>query len=74
MSDGVDGFIARTSTMRSELGAYLDPMADKMLLVSIYVVAGHHRGNCRSGWSILVVSRDALIVGAVMLSWSWASR
>ena len=38
ISDGVDGFIARQFDQRSELGAYLDPMADKLLLVSVFVV------------------------------------
>ena len=37
VSDGVDGFIARRFDLRSELGAYLDPLADKALLISIYV-------------------------------------
>ena len=42
ISDGVDGFIARQFNQRSELGAYLDPMADKLLLVSVFVVLGYH--------------------------------
>ena len=50
VSDGVDGFIARQFNQRSELGAYLDPMADKLLLVSVFVVLGF-MGSCRSGWS-----------------------
>ena len=37
VSDGVDGFIAKRFDMRSEFGAYIDPLADKALLVSIYV-------------------------------------
>ncbi len=40
ISDGVDGFIARRYNQRSELGAYLDPIADKLLLVSVFVVLG----------------------------------
>ncbi len=54
--------------MRSELGAYLDPLADKALLVSIYVtlaIVGQ-----MPGWlAIVVVSRDIMIMGAVVLSW-----
>ena len=34
ISDGIDGFIARQFNQRSELGAYMDPMADKLLLVT----------------------------------------
>src|SRR5579871_1992957 len=37
VSDAVDGFIAKRFNLRTELGAYLDPLADKALLVSIYV-------------------------------------
>ena len=40
VSDGVDGFIARRFNMRSELGTYLDPIADKLLLVTVFVVLG----------------------------------
>ena len=56
------------SAWRRELGAYLDPLADKVLIVSIYVSLGIVDAMPR--WLvILVVSRDMLIVGAVMLSW-----
>ena len=37
ISDAVDGLLARQFNLRSDLGAYLDPVADKTLLVSIYV-------------------------------------
>ncbi len=67
ISDGVDGFIARHFNQRSRLGAYLDPMADKLLLVSVFVVLGL-MGELPLWLVILAVSRDALIVAAVMLS------
>jgi cardiolipin synthase len=68
ISDGVDGFLAKRFGMQSELGAYLDPLADKVLLVSIYVALGINEAAPR--WLvILVVSRDLMIVGAVILSW-----
>lgn len=67
VSDAVDGFIARHFNQRSELGAYLDPIADKLLLVSVFVVLGL-MGELPLWLVIAVVSRDALIVGAVMLS------
>src|SRR6516164_1791820 len=42
--DGVDGYIARRYNQRSELGAILDPLADKLLLVSgIVVLSFDHR-------------------------------
>jgi cardiolipin synthase len=67
LSDGIDGFIARNFNQRSELGAYLDPMADKLLLVSVFVMLGV-MGELPVWLVIAVVSRDALIVCAVMLS------
>jgi cardiolipin synthase len=67
VSDAVDGFIARRYQLRTELGAYLDPLADKVLLVSIYVTLGQLM-KLPVWLVILVVSRDVLIVGAVILS------
>jgi cardiolipin synthase len=68
LSDAVDGFIAKRFGMTSELGAYLDPLADKAMIVSIYVALGISGAIPR--WVvILVVSRDIMIIGAVILSW-----
>jgi len=68
ISDAVDGFLAKRFNMASELGALLDPLADKALLVSIYVALGIWGAFPR--WIvILVVSRDIMIVGAVIISW-----
>ncbi len=68
VSDAIDGFIARTFDLRSDLGEYLDPIADKALLVSIYITLAYV-GALPAWLAILVVSRDLLIVGAVVLSW-----
>lgn len=67
VSDGIDGFIARQFDQRSELGAYLDPAADKLLLVSVFVVLGYME-ELPLWLVIAAVSRDAMIVGAVLLS------
>jgi cardiolipin synthase (CMP-forming) len=68
VSDAVDGFLAKRFNMTSELGALLDPLADKALLVSIYVALGIWGALPR--WIvILVVSRDIMIVSAVIVSW-----
>jgi cardiolipin synthase len=68
ISDAVDGFLAKRLGMTSDLGAHLDPLADKALIVSIYVALGITEAIPR--WLvILVVSRDILIVGGVMLAW-----
>ena len=68
VSDAIDGFLAKRFGMSSELGAYLDPLADKVLIVSIYIALGITEAIPR--WIvILVVSRDILIIGGVMLAW-----
>ena len=67
ISDGFDGFLARRFDWRTRLGAYLDPLADKALVVSVFVTLGLLK--MIPAWLvIMVVSRDALIVGAVVLS------
>jgi len=68
ISDAVDGFLAKRFHMRSELGALLDPLADKALIVSIYVSLGI-AGALPISLIILVVSRDIMIVSGFMLSW-----
>lgn len=68
LSDAVDGFLAKRFDMTTELGALLDPIADKALLVSIYVALG--LADAIPRWLvILVVSRDLMIVGAMIVSW-----
>ena len=67
-SDAVDGFIAKRFGLTSELGAYLDPLADKALLISIYVSLAIV-GEIWSSLAIAVVSRDIMIVAGVMVAW-----
>jgi cardiolipin synthase len=68
ISDAVDGFLAKRFEMKTELGAYLDPLADKAMLVSIFIALGIIEAVPR-WFVILVVFRDIMIVGAVILSW-----
>jgi len=68
ISDAADGFIAKRFHLSSDLGAYLDPLADKALLVSVFVMLGF-KGVLPPWLIVLAVSRDILIVGAVILSW-----
>jgi len=68
LSDAADGYLAKRFGWHTELGAYLDPIADKALLVTIYVTLGL-AGHLPVWLVIAVVSRDILIVGAVVLSW-----
>lgn len=71
VSDALDGYLAKRLNVQSRLGAILDPVADKLLLVSAYVmltVLGHI-----PFWLVLiVVFRDLLIVGGYMLYTSHA--
>ncbi len=68
ISDAVDGWLAKTYNWQTELGAYLDPLADKLLIVCIFVAMGW-RGELPLWLVIAVVSRDLLIVTGVMLAW-----
>lgn len=68
VSDAVDGFLARQFNMWSALGSYLDPIADKALLVSLFIAAAL-LGFLPSWLTIVVVSRDILIIGGVLLAW-----
>ncbi len=67
LSDGIDGFIAKRFDQISDLGRFLDPLADKVLLVSVFITLGQ-LGYMPSWLVILVVSRDILIVGAFLVS------
>ena len=68
ISDAVDGFVAKRFGRTTELGRYLDPLADKTLLVSIYITLGS-QGHLPIWLVLLVVTRDLLIVGGALLSW-----
>jgi CDP-diacylglycerol--glycerol-3-phosphate 3-phosphatidyltransferase len=64
--DGVDGYIARHFNQRSELGAILDPMADKLLLVSGIVVLSRQNEPYLAGVPLwltgTVIGRDVLLL------------
>jgi len=68
ISDALDGWLARAFHLQSELGAILDPIADKALIVSIYVTLAI-LGALPRWLVIIVVSRDVMIVGAVLIAW-----
>lgn len=66
VSDGLDGFIAKRFDMRTRLGAMLDPIADKALIVSVFLTLG--AAHELPVWLvILVVFRDAMIIGGYLL-------
>ncbi|HVO56188.1 MAG TPA: CDP-alcohol phosphatidyltransferase family protein [Dongiaceae bacterium] len=68
LSDGIDGLLARKLNQKSAVGAYLDPIADKLLLSSSFVILAMEK---KIAWwlTIMVLSRDVmiLIVAAVIL-------
>jgi cardiolipin synthase len=66
ISDAVDGFIAKNFNAKTELGACLDPLADKALLAGIYLALA--LGGGLPAWlTALVLARDLLIVVGVIL-------
>jgi len=68
ISDGVDGFLARRLGLESELGALLDPIADKALLSSVMVLLAW-LGLLPVWLAVLVVGRDVMIIAGYALLW-----
>ena len=68
LSDGIDGQLARRLNQKSSIGAYLDPIADKLLLSSSFVILAMEK---KIAWwlTIMVLSRDILmlVVAAVII-------
>ncbi len=66
LTDLLDGLIARATGQKTTLGAWLDPMADKLLLVTMFVMLtlpGTGSANRLPVWfTVLVISRDVAIV------------
>lgn len=66
ISDLVDGFTARILKTPTQVGAYLDPLADKVLLIGLYATLGYS-GYIPAWLVIMIIFRDVLIIGGVML-------
>lgn len=71
LTDALDGFIARFWNQESPLGAYLDPMADKLLLTSAYVILSfphlNHGAEIPVWVTVLVLARDVLITAVALI-------
>ena len=66
VSDGLDGFIARVFKQKSVLGSYLDPLADKIILISAFITLGII-GFLPAWLTVVVISRDVMIMIGVIL-------
>ncbi len=66
LSDAVDGIIAKYFDAETVFGAFLDPIADKALLVSVFLMLGH-QGYIEAWLVIMVVFRDLVIIGGALL-------
>lgn len=65
LTDGLDGLIARLFHQKTKLGAYLDPLADKLLLVSSFILLAYL--NLAPIWlAVIIVSRDVIILLGMM--------
>lgn len=67
ISDAVDGFIAKRFNAASTFGSFIDPLADKALLVTCFITLGIE-GQISTWLVIIVVFRDILIIGGTILS------
>lgn len=65
VSDALDGFIARRFNLATRLGAILDPLADKLLVVASVIVLAR-LGHLPQWLALTIVARDALIVGGAV--------
>lgn len=66
VSDAVDGYLAKKLNAESVLGSYLDPLADKILLVAVYLLLGH-AGFLPVWLVVLVILRDSALLGGSIL-------
>lgn len=66
VTDVLDGFIARVFNQKTDLGAHIDPIADKLLLVTSYIILAI-KGIIPPWLSVLVISRDIFILTGVLI-------
>ena len=66
LTDAVDGFIARSKAQRTKLGSFLDPLADKLLMVTSLITLAILKA-IPPWFTIVVVSRDSIVVLGVMV-------
>lgn len=70
VSDGVDGFLAKRFNWTSQLGKFLDPLADKLLLVAVFI-SGSWAGLVPWWLAAAAIARDLVIGGGALIFWLW---
>ncbi len=73
ITDALDGPVARLTKQRTRLGAYLDPLADKLLIISSLVVLSHI-GAAPAWFTILVLSRDLIVTLGYVTIYFWVQE
>ncbi len=73
ITDGLDGFVARTRGQKSSLGMVLDPLADKLLLTSTLVVLTILKELPR-WFTVIVVSRDVILIGGSCILYMFVGK
>jgi len=66
ITDGIDGLIARITRQRTELGAYLDPIADKLLLSAGFITLAIIE-MLPSWLAVIVITRDMIILLGILV-------
>ncbi len=65
LSDGIDGYVARRYNCQSLLGAFLDPLFDKLLMI-VCLISLHCLQKIPTWFLVLVISRDVIIIGGAI--------
>jgi len=73
LTDGLDGFFARRQGQRTALGMVLDPLADKLLLMSSVVVLTKLK-ELPNWFTIIVVSRDLILIGGALILYMFIGK
>ena len=73
ITDGLDGFVARSRGQRTDLGMVLDPVADKLLLMSTVIVLSILK-ELPWWFAIIVVSRDVILIGGTFILYMFVGR
>jgi cardiolipin synthase len=70
ITDGLDGYWARKFHQETAVGGALDPFADKVLVISVFLTFGVYLGLFPLWFTLLVIGRDALIMAGVLSLWA----